>query len=45
LEPVDASTFTQIGKRPQKTGFKIEKAIEELGYHPTSFKNALTMIF
>jgi dTDP-4-dehydrorhamnose reductase len=45
LEPVDALTFTQIGKRPQKTGFKIEKAVRELGYHPTSFKNALSMIF
>jgi dTDP-4-dehydrorhamnose reductase len=45
LKAVNASTFTQIGKRPQKTGFKIEKAIEELGYHPTSFKNALSMIF
>lgn len=45
LEPVDASTFTQIGKRPQKTGFKIEKAVRELGYHPTSFKNALSLIF
>lgn len=45
LEPVDASTFAQIGKRPQKTGFKIEKAIEELGFQPTSFKNALAKIF
>ncbi len=45
MEPVDASTFSQIGKRPLVTGFKIDKAINELGYHPTSFENALSLIF
>lgn len=45
IEPVDASTFTQIGKRPLKTGFIIDKAINELGYDPTSFENALSSIF
>jgi dTDP-4-dehydrorhamnose reductase len=45
IEPVDASIFTQIGKRPLKTGFVIDKAVNELGYHPTSFKNALSSIF
>ncbi|MEY3542061.1 MAG: hypothetical protein RLZZ204_873 [Bacteroidota bacterium] len=45
IEPVDASIFTQIGKRPLKTGFVINKAVKELGYDPTSFKNALSSIF
>ena len=45
ITPVDASTFTQIGKRPQKTGFHIEKAEKELGYCPTDFKTALSEIF
>ena len=45
ITPVDASTFTQIGKRPQKTGFHIEKAEKELGFCPTDFKTALTQIF
>jgi len=45
IEPVDASTFSQIGKRPLITGFKINKAIKDLGYHPTPFENALTLIF
>ena len=45
IEPVDASIFTQIGKRPLKTGFVIDKAVKELGYDPTSFKNALSFIF
>lgn len=45
IEPVDASTFSQIGKRPLITGFKIDKAINDLGYHPTSFENALSLIF
>lgn len=45
MEPVDASTFSQIGKRPLITGFKIDKAINELGYDPTPFENALSLIF
>jgi dTDP-4-dehydrorhamnose reductase len=45
IEPVDASVFSQLGKRPLKTGFIIDKAINELGYEPTSFENALSSIF
>jgi dTDP-4-dehydrorhamnose reductase len=45
IEPVDASIFTQIGKRPLKTGFIIDKAINELGYDPTPFEKALSKIF
>ncbi len=45
IEPVDASIFTQIGNRPLKTGFIIDKAINELGYNPTPFEKALSKIF
>lgn len=45
IEPVDASTFSQLGKRPQKTGFIIEKAKRILGYQPTEFNLALSQIF
>lgn len=45
IEPVDASTFSQMGKRPLKTGFIIDRAVKELGYEPTAFEKALTLIF
>jgi len=45
ITPVDASTFTQAGRRPQKTGFYINKAIQDLGYQPTEFNKALKSIF
>ena len=45
LEPVDASSFSQIGKRPLKTGFNIEKAKKELGYLPTDFQTSLKLLF
>jgi dTDP-4-dehydrorhamnose reductase len=41
IEKVDASTFTQPGKRPPKTGLNISKAERELGFKPESFKEAL----
>ena len=44
IERVDASTFTQPGKRPLKTGFCIEKARHDLGYEPISFKEGLQRI-
>jgi dTDP-4-dehydrorhamnose reductase len=45
INPVDAATFTQPGKRPLKTGFSIEKAKRDLGYSPISFKESLAQIF
>lgn len=45
ISAVNASTFTQPAKRPLKTGFNINKAIEQLGYQPTPFKEALAEIF
>lgn len=41
IEKVDASTFTQPGKRPLRTGFQIEKARQQLGYEPLTFKEGL----
>jgi dTDP-4-dehydrorhamnose reductase len=43
--PVDASTFTQPAARPPKTGFIIQKAIRDLDFHPTSFREGLALVF
>lgn len=45
IQPVDAQTFTQKGRRPLKTGFIIEKAMKDIQFHPTPFRTALDMIF
>ena len=41
IEEVNASVFTQLAKRPPKTGFNIGKARKELGYEPISFIDGL----
>jgi dTDP-4-dehydrorhamnose reductase len=41
IEKVDASIFSQPGKRPAKTGFIIDKAKQELGFSPMSFVEGL----
>jgi dTDP-4-dehydrorhamnose reductase len=40
----DSSTFTQVAKRPAKTGFIIDKAKKDLGYQPHSFKEGLALL-
>lgn len=45
LQPVDASTFTQPGRRPPKTGFNINKAVTQLGYQPLSFEEGIAKMF
>ena len=45
IEEVNASTFSQIAKRPQRTGFDISKANTELGYKPMSFSEGLERMF
>jgi dTDP-4-dehydrorhamnose reductase len=40
----NSSTFSQPAKRPPKTGFVIDKAINELGYTPHSFKKGIEII-
>lgn len=44
ISPTDAGQFTQPAKRPQKTGFIIEKARRELGYKPHSFNEGLKVV-
>jgi dTDP-4-dehydrorhamnose reductase len=44
IEPVDANTFSQAGKRPLKTGFIIEKAERMLGFSPADLKAGLSGI-
>ncbi len=41
VERVDATNFTQAARRPLKTGFVIDKAINELGFLPGSFEEGL----
>ena len=41
---VDSSTLNKPAVRPPRTGFNISKAVENLGYRPHSFKEALEII-
>jgi len=44
IHQTDSTKFTQPAKRPPKTGFIIEKAKRELGYHPHTFREGLGII-
>ena len=44
ITPVDASTFSQAGKRPMKTGFIIDKARQKLGFKPKTFDESLKLL-
>ncbi len=45
ITPVTASSFSQVGTRPLKTGFIIDKAQRELGYSPRGFRETLEYLF
>jgi dTDP-4-dehydrorhamnose reductase len=45
LEKADAGSFKEPARRPHKTGFIISKAQQQLGYHPISFQEGLTLFF
>jgi len=44
ISPVTADTFKEVGKRPPKTGFVIERAKNILGFTPRSLKEGLSFI-
>lgn len=44
IHPTDASRFSQVAKRPARTGFIINKAREELGYAPRSFEEGIALL-
>ncbi len=44
INKADSSTFTQAAKRPPKTGFILDKAINNLGYNPVSFEEGIAFL-
>ena len=44
LNKISTATLNQKAGRPPKTGFSLDKAINELGYNPHSFEECLTII-
>lgn len=44
IEETDGSKFQLKAKRPPKTGFIIDKAINELGYQPRSFERGIAIV-
>jgi len=44
MERTDGQVFTQPARRPPRTGFRIDKAVRELGYQPHSFREGLALV-
>lgn len=44
IKPSTSDNLGQPAKRPPITGFQLQKAMDELGYNPHSFKQALALI-
>jgi len=44
VKAIKSNTLNQAAKRPPKTGFIITKAINELGYKPKTFEQALSAL-
>lgn len=44
ISPISSATLNQDAKRPPKTGFVLDKAVQELGYKPHSFTEGLAIL-
>lgn len=44
IAKADSSTFSQTAKRPAKTGFVIDKAVENIDYNPHSFDEGIAIL-
>ena len=44
ISAIKSITLNQAAKRPPKTGFVLDKAINELGYNPVSFEEGLAIV-
>ena len=44
ITPIKSTTLNQAAKRPPKTGFLLDKAINELAYNPVSFEEGLAIV-
>ena len=44
ITKTDSTKFTQPARRPPKTGFIIEKAKQQLGYRPHSFREGISIL-
>ncbi|MES3018713.1 MAG: SDR family oxidoreductase [Bacteroidota bacterium] len=44
INPISAESLNQTAKRPKKTGFILDKAMNELGYQPRSFEEGMAII-
>jgi len=44
VQPIKSNSLNQAAKRPPKTGFILDKAINELDYNPCSFEEGLAII-
>jgi dTDP-4-dehydrorhamnose reductase len=44
INKTDSTKFSQPAKRPLKTGFIIQKAVEDLGYDPHSFEEGIKLV-
>lgn len=44
IKETDSVKFTQPAKRPPKTGFIIDKAVNQLGYNPRSFDEGIAVL-
>ncbi len=44
ISAIKSITLNQAAKRPPKTGFILDKAIQELGYDPSTFEEGLAIV-